>query len=349
MTNERDMPAGQADKETPRACCASAPPTADPSGDGSGSTPWDRMAVSREVSTFERIRWGAISAIPTFALHFFTHPYIAGADRSAALAVARRLYDKRGIHSTIDVLGEAVESPEATAEALEEYLRLIDDVGRSKHISISTKLSALGQGIDRELCDRNVETLLNHAAKYDLFVRYDMEDHTTIDETLRTYQRFIGEFPKTGIVLQSMLFRTPKDYAAVAQLRPNVRGVIGIYREPPEVAYTDKPTMKKHLLKLFEQMWANGSYVAIATHDREVVRSALEMAKKMGKTTADYEVQMLLGVPLNNFQDDLVARGIKVRLYVPYGKRWAAYCRRRLNANPNIAALALRNMFRVGQ
>jgi len=34
---------------------------------------------------------------------------------------------------------------------------------------------------------------------------------------------------------------------------------------------------------------------------------------------------------------------------VPYGKHWAAYCRRRLNANPNMAILTLRNLFRIGQ
>lgn len=325
------------------------PLPADPPPDGTASTPWDHTAPLREPSVYERLRWAAISAIPTFALHFFAHPYIAGTGRADALAVARHLYEKRKIHSTIDVLGEAVENPEETEEALDEYLRLIEDVGHSNHISISVKLSALGQGNDPELCDRHVETLLRRAAKYGLFVRYDMEDHTTIDETLRTYTKFIGEFPKTGVVFQSMLFRTPKDYDSLAHLRPNVRGVIGIYREPPEVAFTDKPTMKAKLLKLIEQMWANGSYVAVATHDRQVIRKALALAQTMGKTPADYEVQMLLGVPLNRFQDELVAQGIKVRLYVPYGKHWAAYCRRRLNANPNMAILTLRNLFRIGQ
>ncbi len=326
-----------------------APPSGHPIPASSTSTPWNHTTPPREVSLVDRLRWGAISSIPTFALYFFTHPYIAGSHRSDALETAKRLYEKRGIFSTIDVLGEAVEHPQATTEALEEYLHLVRDIGASNHISISVKLSVLGQGLDNELGDRNVETLLRRAAEYGLFVRYDMEDHTTIEETLRTYKKFIGEYPNTGVVFQSMLFRTPADYDSLAPLRPNIRGVIGIYREPAEVAYTDKPTMKEKLLELFEKMWANGSYVAIATHDRDIVRRALALADKMGKTADDYEVQMLLGVPLNHFQDELVARGIKVRLYIPYGEHWAAYCRRRLNANPNIAALALRNLFRFGQ
>ncbi|MFC1476228.1 proline dehydrogenase family protein [Candidatus Zixiibacteriota bacterium] len=340
---------GNPDHDTNPQPRISAPPSVGAEMESTGSTPWNHTTPPREDSLVQRLRWGVISSIPTFALWFFTHPYIAGAHRADALNVARRLYKKRGIYSTIDVLGEAIECREEAADALEEYLQLIGDTGASNHISISVKLSALGQGIDTTLCDHNVETLLQRAAEYGLFVRYDMEDHTTIDQTLGTYKKFIGEYARTGIVFQSMLFRTPADYDALVHLRPNVRGVIGIYREPAEIAYTDKRTMKEKLLQLFEQMWANGSYVAIATHDRDVVRRALAIANKMGKTTDDYEVQMLLGVPLNHFQDDLVAQGIKVRLYIPYGEHWAAYCRRRLNGNPNIAALAIRNLFRFGQ
>ncbi len=313
------------------------------------SVSWGQSQPAREYSLYDRLRWAVISSFPTPLLRFFTRPYIAGSTRDDALSVAQTLYRDRRVHSTIDVLGESVEYREATEEPLDEYLQLIDAVGETNHISISVKLSALGQGLDPELCDRNVERLLRKAAAYNIFVRYDMEDHTTVDETLRTYKQFIGEFPNTGIVLQSMLFRTPDDYDALAHLRPNVRGVIGIYREPPEIALTEKPAMKEKLLELFEKMWQNGSYVAIATHDRGVINRALALAGRLGKTPDDYEVQMLLGVPLQRFQDDLVDRGIKVRLYVPYGRHWAAYCRRRLNANPNIAALTLRNFFRFGQ
>jgi len=326
-----------------------APTAADAkSGDGS-STPWGEIKQSDNESFYDRTRWAAIKLIPTFMLKFFTGPYIAGPHYTDALATAKRLYDERGIHSTIDVLGEDVSRPEETKLALEEYLRVIDAVGKSDNIYFSVKLSALGQGIDDQLCDENVTQILKRAARHDLFVRFDMEDHTTIDATLNTYKKYIGNYPNIGVVLQSMLFRTPADYDAIAHLRPNVRGVIGIYREPAEVAYTDKPTMKEKLLDLMKKMWANGSYVCIATHDRRVIRRALEIAQRMGKTTNDYEVQMLLGVPLNRFQDELVAQGIKVRLYVPYGEQWAAYCRRRLYGNPNMAALTLRNLLHVGQ
>ena len=324
-------------------------PTPNPASTAGSPTSWGQTPQPRKESLYQSIRWAGIKSIPTPVLRFFTYPYIAGAHRSDALATARRLYERRGVHSTIDVLGESVTRPGETRAALDEYLRLMDDVGRCEYISISVKLSALGQGIDQQLCDENVAKLLRQADKHGLFVRFDMEDHTTIDATLATYKKFIGDFPRTGVVFQSMLFRTPADYTKLAHLRPNVRGVIGIYREPAEIAYTDKPTMKEKLLELIETMWANGSYVAIATHDRSVIRRALALADRMGKTPQDYEVQMLLGVPLYRFQDELVARGIKVRLYVPYGEQWAAYCRRRLNANPNMAALSLRNLFRFGQ
>ena len=61
-----------------------------------------------------------------------------------------------------------------------------------------------------------------------------------------------------------------------------------------------------------------------------------------------YEVQMLMGVPKQDFQDELVRNGILVRLYVPFAEKWkyaTAYCKRRLVANPAMAAYILKNLF----
>jgi proline dehydrogenase len=65
----------------------------------------------------------------------------------------------------------------------------------------------------------------------------------------------------------------------------------------------------------------------------------------LGKGPADFEVQMLLGVPRTAIQSELLGQGIKVRLYVPYGRHWYQYCLRRLEHNPEMATLVLRNLF----
>jgi len=56
---------------------------------------------------------------------------------------------------------------------------------------------------------------------------------------------------------------------------------------------------------------------------------------------------MLMGVPKQDYQDILVKNGILVRLYVPFAEKWkyaTAYCKRRLAANPAMAAYIIKNM-----
>jgi proline dehydrogenase len=321
-----------------------------PSGTPARSSPsWDALPPDPEEhderSLLHRLRSRLVRLSPRPVVRLLARPYIAGETRADAMRVVRDLHARRGVCSTVDVLGEAITQPSETKLMLREYLALLDDLGRCDHANISIKLSALGQGLDEDLCAENLDELLKKAASLDQFVRLDMEDATTVDSTLRYYREFVPRFPRIGVVLQSRLFRTPGDVSELAPLRPNVRLCIGIYREREEIALQDKNAMKLRLLELLRTMWENGQYVGLATHDERVIRGALELGRELGKGPGDYEVQMLLGVPRTSIQQELLAQGFKVRLYVPYGSHWYSYCLRRLEHNPEMAALVLRNLF----
>jgi proline dehydrogenase len=275
-------------------------------------------------------------------------PYIAGESRGDALATVGRLHDERGLHSTVDVLGEAITEESQIRSMMDEYLSILDELGSCPFANISIKLSALGQGLDEGMCERNLDKLLRKAASYDQFVRFDMEDASTVDSTLSYYREFAPRFPRIGVVLQSRLFRTEEDVRRLASLRPNVRLCIGIYREKPEIALQDKRLMKQRLLQLLGMMWENGQYVALATHDEGVIRQALIKAREQGRGSESFEVQMLLGVPRAALQRELLGQELKVRLYVPYGINWYNYCLRRLEHNPEMASLVVKNLFRMG-
>ncbi|HET9480548.1 MAG TPA: proline dehydrogenase family protein [Candidatus Polarisedimenticolia bacterium] len=318
------------------------------------SSPWDSLAPHEappapdERSPLQRIRGRLMRLVPRPLVRRMAAPYIAGETRRQAIELVSRLHAAGGLCSTVDVLGEDVRDQAESRALLEEYSAILDDLGRSRHANISIKLSALGQSLDEDLCAANLETLLSHAARYDQFVRFDMEDHTTTDSTLGFYRRFVGRFPRIGVVLQSRLHRTARDVEELSRLKPNVRLCLGIYREPVSIAVQDKPSMKRRLLELLEMMWNNGQYVAIATHDESLIHQALAMGERMGRNPADFEVQMLLGVPRDAIQRELLARDIKVRLYVPYGRHWYNYCLRRLDNNPEMARMVLLNLFRRG-
>jgi proline dehydrogenase len=52
---------------------------------------------------------------------------------------------------------------------------------------------------------------------------------------------------------------------------------------------------------------------------------------------------MLLGVD-PELRDLLVSQGHRLRIYVPFGKSWLPYSKRRLKENPSIARHALRQL-----
>jgi proline dehydrogenase len=151
-----------------------------------------------------------------------------------------------------------------------------------------------------------------------------------------------------GCVLQTRLHRAEKDLRELPK-GIRVRLVIGIYREPAEIALVDKPAMKDRLLAFAETLLRAGHYVEFATHDDGYVRRFLnEVVPRAGVGKDRYEVQMLYGVPRERFLADLRSQGVTARLYVPFALGWGMaiqYLRRRLDEYPAMVLLVTKNLF----
>ena len=185
------------------------------------------------------------------------------------------------------------------------------------------------------------------AAEQEIKVTLDMEDHNYTDMTLDIFRALKKDHPTFGAVLQSRLFRTDDDIKSLRGLNARIRICIGIYNEPKEVALQSKPEMKKKMLEQVEVLFKEGHYPEIASHDEAVINEALNIADRLNMKKDRYEVQMLMGVPKQVFQDELVRNNILVRLYVPFAEKWKfaiAYCKRRLAANPAMAAYIIKNI-----
>ena len=98
---------------------------------------------------------------------------------------------------------------------------------------------------------------------------------------------------------------------------------------------------------VIEILFKEGHYPEIATHDEAVINEALNIADRMNMKKDQYEVQMLMGVPKQVYQDKLIQNGILVRLYVPFAEKWkyaTAYAKRRLAANPAMGIYIAKNL-----
>jgi proline dehydrogenase len=202
---------------------------------------------------------------------------------------------------------------------------------------VSVKLTALGLKLDYGLCRENLELVVSHAAESANFVRIDMEDSSTTEDTLRVYRDVRADgFDNVGIVLQAYMRRTLDDIESLADLVPNVRLCKGIYLEPPDVAYQEFEEVRANFVRALEALLDLGSYVGIATHDEWLLGDGERLVAAHGLGRDEYEFQMLLGVR-EALGDRLVRDGHRLRIYVPFGEHWYGYSLRRLQENPKIA------------
>jgi proline dehydrogenase len=289
------------------------------------------------VTILDRAIVRALPAVPRQVVRRLSSRYIAGTTLAEACEVVREL-NAQGKEATLDVLGEEVTLREEAIGLRDAYRRALDTIEEDGlRSNVSVKLTALGLKLDRGLCLADLTAVVEEAARFGNFVRIDMEDSSTTSETLALYREIReGGHDNLGVVLQAALKRTLTDIGELADLRPNVRVCKGIYVEPPEIAFREDETIRLNFLDALEALFDVGSYVGIATHDDGLwgVGVALGERKRLGRE--DYEFQMLLGVR-PELGDELVRDGHRLRIYVPFGRRWYEYSIRRLQENPKIA------------
>jgi len=288
-----------------------------------------------------------INLAPTPLVKIFAGPYVAGDSIEAAIETARTFWVDRRICSTIDLLGEEIEEDEEVQYTVGVYEKLIEKLGAQEFATLSLKPTQLGSHRGTKHCQHIIEGIVEKAEAHDIKITLDMEDHTLTDLTLDIFRAINPRHPTFGTVLQSRLFRTDEDIKSLSGLNARIRICIGIYNEPKEIALTNKPDMKVKLLEQLKILFQEGHYPEIASHDKAVIHEALNTAEQLNMKKDRYEVQMLMGVPMAEFQDDLIREGICVRLYVPFAEKWkyaSAYCKRRLDANPAMAAYILKNI-----
>ena len=289
------------------------------------------------MAIFDRAIVRLLPAVPRPVVQKLSERYIAGPELKDARESVRRI-NAEGKLATIDVLGEEITTAEEAAAIVRAYQDVFADIERCELDSnVSVKLTALGLKLGYDLCRDNLRTVVEDAASRGNFVRIDMEDSSTTDDTLRLYRELREEgHVNLGVVLQAMLRRTVTDIDALADLKPSVRLCKGIYVEPPEIAYQDYEAVRASFVRALESLLAAGCYVGIATHDAWLLLEGRRLVAEHGLARDEYEFQMLLGVRAE-LGDELVVEGHRLRIYVPFGRHWYAYSLRRLQENPKLA------------
>ncbi len=237
---------------------------------------------------------------------------MAGNDIQDAIQAAAGL-EVKGIHASLNHLGEFIGSADEALRATEAILELLDQVeARGSRANVSIKLTQIGLGLDEDLCTQNLERILSRARQDHNFVRIDMEDSPYTDKTIRQYRRMRSKgFENLGLVLQAYLYRTEKDLRELVSEGARLRLVKGTYKEPPNLAFPKKADVDANYDRLAQimidgalaagapRLSADGRVpprVAIASHDERRLAFARGYAAKVGLPADALEFQMIYGI-----------------------------------------------------
>jgi proline dehydrogenase len=277
----------------------------------------------------------------------FASRFVAGETIDEAVTAAGELA-RKGITSSLDLLGESVAVEAEAIAARDQYLAILDRMAaQGVEVNVSVKLTQMGLDISEDLCHANMTRILDKARELRGFVRLDMEGSAYTQRTLDFFSaRLFETYGKhCGVVIQSALRRSGGDIDNLIAMKARVRLCKGAYLEPPAVAFPDKADVDKNYVLLMERLLLKGNYPGIATHDESIIRHARQFARRQSIGAERFEFQMLYGVR-RDLQDRLRQTGYSVRVYIPFGTQWYPYLMRRLAERPANIAFILGNLIR---
>lgn len=271
--------------------------------------------------------------------------FVAGEALDEAVQVTKKL-NQRGIRVALDLLGENVSDDKEAQAAARNYIAALDHIKQTGiDANVSIKLTALGLDISQDLCEQNVQTILEHAQQQGTFVCIDMEGSDYTERTVDIVLRMHKQFELVGTVIQSCLHRSKNDIEQLIEQGVRVRLVKGAYKEPATIAFQQKSEVDHNYRELMLMLLARGNYPAIASHDEPILNAATTFVRDSGISKTAFEFQMLYGIR-RDLQEKLVQKGYDMRVYVPYGSQWYPYLMRRMAERPANLMFVMSNALR---
>ena len=284
--------------------------------------------------------------LPKVLVRPFAKPYVAGESIDSVIKIAKKLNDN-GFSTTLDILGEFVNSKEEANKIKNAYSELIKNISSKKLDStISVKLTHLGLGIDSKLGEENFNSLSLIGKEYNVGITIDMENSPYTSKTFEIYKNAIIKNEKLGAVIQAYLYRSLDDIKHLDSSLLNLRICKGIYNESQDIAIQDRLAINDNYFEMAKSLLNGQGYACLATHDLTLIDRLESFIDENDISPKRFEFQVLYGVPMGNRLEELKSKGYKIRIYVPFGEAWFEYSVRRLKENPKIISYELKNLFK---
>jgi hypothetical protein len=248
--------------------------------------------------------------------------YLAGPERSSALAVAGRLL-ALGSMVSIGYWNAPVEPP---AAVLGENLAALDALAAWGHRArLALKVPALGR-------DRGaVQELAGRAAASGVRLDFDAHAPGDADVTLELAGVARAQGARVAVALPARWSRSLDDVARAADGDLAVRVVKGQWPQDTGRRLVGDRELRDDVLRLLDRTVDAGVPVALATHDPAL------LARALGRVP-DPVVELLPGLPLRRPLAVSARAGARVDFYVPYGHPSLGYPVSSVLRRPRLAA-----------
>jgi proline dehydrogenase len=294
-------------------------------------------------------RWLRDRATKTAFVRRSVSAFMPGERLEEAMAAAST-QQALGVGTIFTKLGENLIRADEAEAVTQHYLEVLDTVAAARlNAQISVKPTQIGLDLDRELCLRNLQRLVDRADARGNFVWIDMESSPYVDPTIDLFRRTRARSARVGIALQAYLYRTEQDVEALLPLGAAIRLVKGAYLEPPSIAYPKKSDVDENFYRLAgrllgEEAHKAGGLLHIATHDPALVARIGAFIDQRQVWRSAYEYAMLYGIQ-RPLQQRLVQAGQPLRVLIAYGEYWFPWYMRRLAERPANIWFVVKNIF----
>ena len=272
--------------------------------------------------------------------------FIAGTTLSEALKVVDDL-SKKGFLTTLDHLSAEATKKNESLNATEHYMVMLKALEeRNLEKNVSLKLSRIGLLVDKELCLKNLERIVEKADTTGGFLCVDTEGLKNTDDTLDLVKRIkTSRRMPIGIVLRAVFKRTADDIVNLLNKEITIRLCKGFCRKELKSAYKRNADIKKEFLADAKRLLTSNSYHGISTHDEDLINELISFTKKHNIDKNGFEFQMFLGIR-PSLHNRLLKEGFRVRIYIPFGRLWLPYILRRMRGGRESSWFFIKNLFR---
>jgi proline dehydrogenase len=278
--------------------------------------------------TLNKTIWSVWEAIAKHA----GKAYIAGHELGDAMSACRRLFGF-GFGGTICFWNVESDSPKRIVDTYIYALALLAKEKMDCYLSI--KLPSLSY--DGELFNE----LLEQARHTNTLLHFDSLEHETADRTFSMITHAARSYPHLGCTLPGRWLRSVVDADIAVALGLYVRVVKGQWPDPQH----REMDPREGFLNIIDRLAGRARFVAVATHDPKLARTALERLRQAGTPCS---LELLYGLPMKPALKVGGELDVPVRVYVPFGYGRLPYSLTHARRNPRVFWWLLRDLIGSG-